>query len=64
MKISIEMVATQNTNNFEIDLEDLGLSIEEWNELNQEEKNDILNDWCCNLPEQPYWYLDKFKEVE
>lgn len=42
-----------------IDVEDLGISQEEWQQKDNESKDRILTEYIEGLPEQPFFVLDK-----
>lgn len=62
MKIVVEMTPNTTTNVMTIDLEDLDVTEQEWNEMNNEDKEETINNYIGNLPEQPYWMVDTFRE--
>lgn len=63
MKIKVNLEASQTSNIWKFDLEELGYSEEEWRELKIDEKLKAVTDWVNDLPEQPYWVLDNFTEI-
>lgn len=64
MEIKVEMTPNTTTNVMTIDLEDLDVTEQEWNEMNNEDKEETINNYIGNLPEQPYWMVDTFSERE
>lgn len=64
MKIKVEMTPNTTTNVMTIDLEYLDVTEQEWNEMDNEDKEEIINNYIGNLPEQPYWMVDTFSERE
>ena len=64
MKISIKLDVSESTGTRECDLEDLGVTKEEWENYNEDAKREALQDYLSELPEQPYWCVDTFEEYE
>jgi hypothetical protein len=64
MKIKVELTPNTTTNTITVTLEDLGLTQEQWDEMDEGQKEETLNNHLFDLPEQPYWMVDKFKEKE
>lgn len=63
MILHVDMAPSHSTNNWKIDVqEDLGYGQEAWDALTKDEKEEVINDFLADLPEQPYWMVDKFKE--
>lgn len=62
MKIVIQTVPSEESNTKTVTLEDLCLSKEEWEALDEDGKEEKLNDYLSELSDQPYWMVDKFKE--
>jgi len=63
MILHVDMAPSQSANNWKIDVqEDLGYRQEVWDTLTQDEKEEVINDFLAELPEQPYWMVNKFKE--
>ncbi len=61
-KISIRMAVSQTTNHWDVAVEDLGFTEDEWTNLSEEAKKEALNEYVGDLPEQPYWVVDTFTE--
>jgi hypothetical protein len=64
MKISVTLCPSQSSDHKTIDLDDLGLTEQEWNELNKDAQEEKLNEYLADLPEQPYWMVDRFSEKD
>ncbi len=65
MILHVDMTPSQSKNVWKIDVqEDLGYSQEVWDALTQEGKEEVINDFLADLPEQPYWMVDRFKEKD
>lgn len=63
MKISIDMAASQEYGHRKIDLvEDLCISEEDWENMTKKQKEEAINDYLADLPEQPFWMVDSFEE--
>jgi len=39
------------------------MNLSDWNDLDDESKEDIINDYLSELSEQPTWMVDKFEEI-
>lgn len=63
MKISVKLEASENNGYHKFDLDDLGVSEQEWNALSQQEKHSIVEKAVFDLPEQPYWMVGSFDEI-
>lgn len=61
MVIIVETTPSESRDIKRIKLEDLNLSEDEWNALNEDEQEEKLNEYLCGLSEQPTWMVDKFK---
>lgn len=64
MTISVTLCPSQSSDHKTIDLGDLGLTEQEWNELNEDAQEEKLNEYLADLPEQPYWMVDRFSEKD
>lgn len=62
MQITIKVEPSETCQIKKVNLQDLNLTEEEWATKTQEEKEEILNEYCGDPPEQPYWIVDSFKE--
>jgi len=62
MKISIDLGVSENTGHRICDLEDLNLTQENWDSMSDNEKQEAIQDWVDELPEHPYWVVDRFSE--
>lgn len=62
MKITLKLEVSETDNTKTIDLEDLGLSIDEWENMDTLSKEELLKEYVYKLNEQPYWMLYKFEE--
>lgn len=62
MKIRVKTEVSQTRDITDIDFEDLGLTEEEWNSLNNDEKTEKLQDFVDESPNQPYWIVETFEE--
>lgn len=64
MKIQIKLDVSESTGTRECDLEDLGVTKEEWDFYSEDAKREALQDYLNDLDEQPYWCVDSFGENE
>lgn len=64
MKISVTLCPSQSSDHKMIDLDDLELTEQEWNELDKDAQEEKLNEYLSQLPEQPYWMVDTFREKD
>lgn len=62
MKISVKLEVSQNSTSISITLDDLCLSIKQWNELSDIEKQEEIKKYVYDMHDQPYWMLDSFVE--
>jgi hypothetical protein len=60
MKISVKLVVSEETGHRTFDLDDLGVTKEEWDESDDKAKHDLIEQAVFDLPEQPYWMVDSF----
>lgn len=64
MKISITLDVSESRGSRTVDLEDLGLTKEQWESMDEQTQTDHLQEWVNELPEHPYWCVDKFTTKE
>lgn len=62
MKLKIRLTANKTTDFESLTLDDLDLTVEQWESMSDEEKNDAVQNYVHDLPEQPYWVVDKILE--
>ena len=62
MKISVTLGSSQDTGHHNFNLEDLGVTEEEWNEMSESKKKDLIQSAVNDLHDQPYWVADSFLE--
>jgi len=62
MKISVKLEVSESTGHRTFDLDDLGVTQEEWNEMSESEKHDAVEKAVFDLPEQPYWMVGSFDD--
>jgi hypothetical protein len=62
MTISVTLCPSQSSDHKMIKLEDLGLTEQEWNELDKDTQEEKINEYLADLPEQPYWMVDRFRK--
>lgn len=60
MKIIVKLEPSQLSSTITVEPIDLGLE-EEWETMSEESKHEAIRDYVENLPEQPYWMIDKIK---
>lgn len=63
MFIIVTATPNENQRTFNYSLSDLGITKEEWEELNDDAKSELLQDALNGEPEQPYWFFEKYKEL-
>ena len=61
MKISVKLGASETTGNETFDLEDLGLTQEEWDLMSESEKHKVIKEVVFAQNNQPYWVVDSFE---
>lgn len=62
MKISVKLEVSESRGHHTFDLDDLGVTKEEWEQMSDSEKHDAVEKAVFDLPEQPYWCVDSFDE--
>lgn len=62
-KIKVKLDVSHTVTTMTFDLEDLGMEVEEWNNLSDLEKTEILQVEVNNMPEQPFWVITTFNEL-
>ena len=62
MKISVKLGVSQNLDYRTFDLDDLGVTEQDWNEMTELEKEEFLQKEVFGLPDQPYWMVESFDE--
>lgn len=64
MKINIEAEVSEFNYGEMVDLEtDLGIPKEEWDSLNEEQREEILQEYLNEQHNQPYWVFTKYEEL-
>lgn len=58
--ITVKVEPNQLKETIVITLSDLGISEQDWHNMDQHEKTSMLQEYIHELPEQPYWVVDKF----
>jgi len=56
------MTASQYSDTDVIDLDEIGLTEEQWNEMSESEKDKTIQDYVIDKNEQPYWTMESFSE--
>lgn len=64
MTISVTVCPSQSSDHKMISLEDLGLTEQEWDELDKDAQEEKLNEYLSELSEQPYWMVDRFSKKD
>lgn len=62
MKISVKLEASESNSHRTFDLDDLGITEYEWEEMSGSKKNNIIKQAVFGLLEQPYWMIASFDE--
>lgn len=62
MKIKAKLEVSENTRSVTFDFDDLGVTQQEWDELNDYAKEQLVKEAVFGLNDQPYWCLDRFTE--
>lgn len=62
MKITVKYEVSQTRTDETWDLEEMGFTEDQWEEMDSEEKNEALMDMMEN--QQPYWMVDYFREIK
>jgi hypothetical protein len=62
MIYNVIVKASQTKTSYNVDVElDLGKDLEDWENMSDEEKETEITHYIQDLPEQPYWVVDKFE---
>ena len=64
MKIIAELEASQDISTTTFTLEEIGMTKEGWDKLTDEQKHDVVQETIYELPEQPYWVLSTFIDLQ
>ncbi len=64
MRVSVILEASESSGFREFDLEQLGLTEEQWGEMSDLDKQAAIQEAVFDLPEQPYWVVDSFSEED
>lgn len=62
MKISVKLEVSEINGHHTFDLEDLGVTEQEWEQMSDSEKHAAVEKAVFDLPDQPYWMVDSFYE--
>ena len=60
MKIKVKYSASASEKFDTWDMDDLGVTIDQWNGMTEDERNQVL--MAAAESEQPYWAVDKYEE--
>lgn len=63
MKIKLKLGVSEQKKEIEITNDELGYTEEDWEDLDEQKKQDILTIFVDNIHDQPYWYLESFKTL-
>ena len=63
MKIKVNWLIPSDEGTFEVDLDDLDLTAEEWEAANEDERQFILEDYMLNRDLISYANLDSYEEL-
>lgn len=64
MKISVKLEASQCTGSTTLTLDQLGFSLEEWEQLGEEDKSEAIKNAVYDLNDQPFWMVDSYIEKQ
>jgi len=62
MKISVKLTASVTAASRSFTIEQLDIQEDEWNQLNDEERQEKIKQAVYDLPDQPFWELDSWVE--
>lgn len=62
MKISVKLEVSESRGHHTFDLDDFGVTKEEWEQMSDSEKHDAVEKAVFDLSDQPYWCVDSFDE--
>lgn len=64
MKISVKLEASQKSSSHTFNLNELDVTQEEWEQMNESERNSTIEKAVFGLPEQPFWMVDSYTEKQ
>ena len=64
MKIEVKLGVSESQRFMKVDLEDVGVSKEEWQAMAEDEQQTFLQDYANDISEQPYWCVENFDTTE
>jgi len=62
MKLKIKLEVSEETKSTVIELSDYGITDEEWDGLDEDERDEKLQEIVDHF-DQPYWVAEKFEEL-
>lgn len=62
LNISVKLEVSESNGHHTFDLDDLGVTKQEWDKMSESEKHDTVEKAVFDLPEQPYWMVGSFDE--
>ena len=60
MNIKAKIIPDMSERTIEITLDDLGLSLEQFEKLSREEIDDKIQEYIDGMKEQPWWVLEQW----
>lgn len=63
MKIKLKLGVSEQKKEMEVTPSELGYTDEQWDYMEDEERQGILIWFVDGLKKQPYWYLESFKTL-
>lgn len=61
MKIKVSTDVNEMRGHFSLSLSDLGLTKEEWDNMDDDDKKDVIQNAVDEEPNQPCWIVDTFE---
>lgn len=62
MKITAKISVQASRTSFSFSLEDLGVTAEQWEKMEQKERDELVQKAVDNEPDQPYYIVESYEE--
>lgn len=59
-KITINWEASQDNGSLSVSFEELGITEDQWNEMSETDRDEILQQYLDELPQQVFIYVDSW----
>jgi len=62
-KISVRISVCERDKSLLVTPQDVGATNEQWERLSEDEKREFIRQYIDDMPDQPFWELDQFREL-